>query len=254
MIEQLEFSPPAGTNAALGRGTSFWMPLLATGLAVVMSLFAAWFSRAERPPLTPEPNLAAEGRHDLPRRYFKPLSGPLEALISDPEYQPVPTQTHHLLGQPAPDFTLLDVENKQWTLAEHLTEGPVVLVFYYGYNCNHCVSQLFGLHKDIEKFRELGARVVAVSADPPELTRERFKKYGAFAFPVLSDRGNAVAEKYGTFIPSPKEGEDGDLEHGTFVISRQGKIVWANAGDSPFTENRTLLLEVHRRERPSHAP
>jgi peroxiredoxin len=135
-----------------------------------------------------------------------------------------------------------------------LTEGPVVLVFYYGYTCNHCVSQLFGLSKDIEKFRELGAQVVAVSADPLELTRERYEKYGAFAFPVLSDQGNAVAQKYGTFIPSPKKGEDGDLAHGTFVISRQGKIVWANRGDGPFTENRTLLVEVHRCERSSRAP
>ena len=52
----------------------------------------------------------------------------------------------------------------------------MVLVFYYGYHCNHCVGQLFALHDDISKFRELGAEVVAVSADPPEWTRERWDR------------------------------------------------------------------------------
>ena len=36
--------------------------------------------------------------------------------------------------------------------------------------------------------------------------------------------------------------------HGTFVIDRQGKVIWTNRGDSPFTENRTLLHEIARVE------
>lgn len=110
------------------------------------------------------------------------------------------------------------------------------------------MSQLFALDKDIEKFSELGVKVVTVSADPPELTRERFKQYGAFQFPVLSDPGNKIAEKYESYVPNAKAGEQGDLLHGTFVISRKGKIVWTNRGDSPFTENRKLLHEVARVE------
>ncbi|MBY0461403.1 MAG: peroxiredoxin family protein, partial [Gemmataceae bacterium] len=65
-------------------------------------------------------------------------------------------------------------------------------------------------------------------------------------FPVLSDPSNAVATKYGTYTPSAKPGEDGDLLHGTFVIDRKGRVVWANRGDGPFTENHTLLVELHR--------
>ena len=75
--------------------------------------------------------------------------------------------------QPAPDFTLNEVDGKEWSLAKELKDGPLVLIFYYGYHCNHCVSQLFAVDKDIEKFRELGVKVVAVSADPVETTRER---------------------------------------------------------------------------------
>ena len=56
-----------------------------------------------------------------------------------------------------------------------------------------------------------------------------------------------MAQLYGVFRPDPKGGE-GDLMHGTFVIDRKGKIVWINAGDEPFTENRTLLVEIARAE------
>jgi peroxiredoxin len=141
---------------------------------------------------------------------------------------------------------LPDLKGQEWSLALGLKEGPIVLVFYYGYHCDHCVSQLFALDKDLAKFHELGVQVVAISADPPELTRERSKKYGAFGFPVLSDRENKVARKYETYIPNPAADKEGDLVHGTFVIAQNGQVAWVNRGDGPFTENRTLLHEIAR--------
>jgi peroxiredoxin Q/BCP len=138
------------------------------------------------------------------------------------------------------------LKSQDWSLALRLKEGPIVLVFYYGYHCDHCVSQLFALDKDLGKFHELGVQVVAISADPPELTRERSKQYGAFGFPVLSDRGNKVAQKYETYIPNPAAGKEGDLLHGTFVLARNGQVAWVNRGDGPFTENRSLLHEIAR--------
>ncbi len=195
---------------------------------------------------TPQRDIAQEARDDLERRNFRPLSGPLQAILNDTDYTPIPTQADPLLGRAAPEFTLTEVNGKTWSLADELKHGPIVLVFYYGYHCNHCVSQLFALDKDLERFRELGARVVAISADPVEVTRERFQRYGAFGFPVLSDPGYKVAAMYNTFTPGKNEGEDGNQLHGTFVIDRFGHVVWANRGDQPFTENRTLLREIHR--------
>jgi peroxiredoxin len=220
--------------------------LVIAGVALVGSLFVDR-TNAVVPP-TP-PDLAKEAQADLERRNYRPLSGELQALLTSPDYSPVPTQAHPLLGQAAPDFTLPDTEGKPWHLSEHLAQGPVVVVFYYGYHCNHCVSQLFALNKDLAKFHELGAEVVAISADPSERTRQRYARYGSFAFPVLSSADHAVAERYGTFSRPEKEGEEGELMHGTFVIDRQGRMVWANRGDGPFTENQTLLRVIHRAER-----
>jgi peroxiredoxin len=242
----MEPSAPTPAGQHLSRGQVVFVTVLLLigvaflGLAAQRTLYPA-------APAKQDLNLAREAQADLDRRGYRPLSEPLDRLLHDSAYQPVPTQVHPLLGQPAPEFNLETVEGLPWRLSEQLKTGPVVLVFYYGYHCNHCVSQLFGLHKDIGKFRELGASVVAVSADPPELTRKRFVEYGPFAFPVVSDPENRVAEAYGVYRRRP-DTPKGELLHGTFLITRRGKVAWANSGDEPFTENQTLLIELARSE------
>jgi peroxiredoxin len=199
------------------------------------------------PAAPPDFDVAKSAREFLRDRSVRPLSEPLERLLADTSVKCVETQPHALLGQTAPDFELTDSGGQALRLRERLSRGPVVLVFYYGYYCNHCVSQLFALNDDIKKFRELGAEVIAVSADPPELTRQRFQRYGAFAFPVLSDPGHKAGRLYGVFRPAKGE-EPEDLQHGTFVIGRDGRVHWAHTGYEPFTGNRTLLYELARLE------
>lgn len=235
---------PHGRSAA----TSKWMIVQALTCVLVGGVlaFGAIRHRRAEPVRETEPDLGQQALAHLEQRNYRPLSEALEVLVNDKSYKPLPTQVHPLLGQPAPDFTLPDTDGANRVLAEELKERPVVLVFYYGYACDHCVSQLFALNKDLEKFRELGATVWAISADPPELTRKRFKQYGAFGYPVLSDPDHAVATRYATYLPNPMPGEDGDMMHGTFLINRSGRVIWTNRGDQPFTENRTLLVELHR--------
>jgi peroxiredoxin len=236
-----------GGRAASPAGGLLGLALLAAGVGLLS--WAAWrhTHRPTPPPSDTEPDVADAARDFLRERNVLPLSGPLAELLANTRAEREPTQEHPLLGRPAPDFELSDHLQQPWRLRERLGRGPVVLVFYYGYHCNHCVGQLFALHDDISKFRELGAEVVAVSADPPEWTRERFRQYGPFAFPVLSDPGNQVAQGYGAARPaSGKERED--LQHGTFVIGRDGRVRWAYTGNQPFTGNRTLLHELARSE------
>ena len=124
----------------------------------------------------------------------------------------------------------------------------MVLIFYYGYHCVACVRQLFDVNKDLPLFREVGARVVAVSPDPPELTRQRFQQHGPFDFPVLSDPGNKAAQAYGVFKPAP-DGTTADIRrHGTFVIDRDGTVQWVNVGDAPFRRNPALLYQLAKME------
>ena len=232
--------------AARGRLAAVRGALLATGLVLlVWSTCQHWLEPAA-PARPADPDVAASARAYLRERKVKPLSEPLARLLADATKR-VATQPYALLGQPAPDFELGGTQAPATSLREHIRRGPVVLVFYYGYYCNHCVGQLFALHDDIAKFRELGAAIVAVSADPPELTRTRFRQYGDFAFPVLSDPGNKIARIYGVYKPAEGDRAE-DQQHGTFVIGRDGRMHWAHIGYEPFTDNRTLLYELARLE------
>lgn len=233
-------------KTGLGRGEWLFVILLVS----IGLIYAGWtgyrslFGTDTKKP-QPEKNVAAEAQQWLRSKKAAPLSAPLQQLLDEAKQHPVQTMTHPLLGKPAPDLTLADHRGKTWHLRELLHQGPVMLVFYYGYHCDHCVSQLFGLNEDLAKFTELGTTVIAVSEDPPALTAERFRQYGDFRFPVLSDPGNKMAAIYGVYKP-PQGGAEKELLHGTFLIAPSGTVTWANYGDEPFIDNRTLLLELSK--------
>ena len=193
--------------------------------------------------LVPTGHLANDAKAYLRSEKPKPLYLPLHEILSDDKFQPQASQPHPLLGKSAPDFELSDDKGTLTSLRETLKDAPVVLVFYYGYQCNHCVGQLFGLNEDLRRFVELGTQVVAISADSPEMTAKRFVEYGRFDFTVLADPGSKVAEAYGVYQPET----DGKLEHklhGTFVIDSDGTVLWCNTGNKPFLDNQTLLTVI----------
>ncbi len=226
---------------------AFVAVLLAVGVGSL-----AWagvkYLKPAAPPTPTAPNLADQVREYLSSREIRPLSGKLDSLLQetganrDKFYRR--SQDHPLLDEAAPDFTLNDSQGNPWSLQKRLPKGPVVVIFYYGYYCNHCVSQLFDVNRDIAYFRELGAEVIAISADPAATTLARFKEFGAFDYPVLSDPGNAVAERFGAFTPPEKGAKEGTLVHATFVIDREGKMQWAYRGEEPFSGNRALLFKL----------
>jgi peroxiredoxin len=235
-----------GTRLGWAGVVTIAILLTASGGLFEWSTWRQWRRLAE-PAAFADPDLADAAREYLRGRDVKPLSGSLERLLSASPVELVPTQEHPLLGRRAPDIELADHHQGSWRLSERLKQGPVVVVFYYGYHCNHCVGQLFALHDDIDKFRELQAEVIAISADPPELTRHRFNQYGEFAYPVLTDPGNRVAQAFGVHRPASGKTPE-ELQHGTFVIGRDGRVHWAQHGGEPFTGNVTLLHELARLE------
>lgn len=193
--------------------------------------------------LVPTGHLANDAKAYLRSEKPRPLISPLYEILSDEKFAAQETQPHRLLGTIAPDFDLSDDQGNRTSLRGTLKDAPVVLVFYYGYHCNHCVGQLFGLNEDLNRFTELGTQVVAISADPPELTAQRYKEYGRFNFPVLSDPENKIATAYGVY-QSESEGMPENKLHGTFVIDSDGTILWCNTGNKPFLDNQTLLTVI----------
>jgi peroxiredoxin len=190
-------------------------------------------------------NVRVDAEVYLRRQKGEILTGPVMKLLADESFEPKPSQEGPPLGMEPPDFTLTEVSGKRIRLARLMEQGPVVVVFYYGYGCNHCVAQLFGIQEDLARFKELGATVIAISSDKPESTAEKYREYGKFDFLNVSDPDNKVAEAWGCYRPKTKD-RDEDRLHGTFVIDPDGKVCWLNRGQEPWVDNRTLLFAIAR--------
>ncbi|MDA1232836.1 MAG: peroxiredoxin family protein, partial [Planctomycetota bacterium] len=133
------------------------------------------------------------------------LTEGLSQILSEHTFRPTPSQEHPLLNQTAPDFSLPDDAGRLQSLSQLAKNRPVVIVFYLGYGCSHCVAQLIAIDRDLHYFRELDADVVAISADESTHTAERFQVYGRFHFPVLADIDNAVGRAWGVYHPKKNE-------------------------------------------------
>jgi thioredoxin-dependent peroxiredoxin len=231
----------AARPAKSGRSPATKLFLACIGLLAVVccALIAYRMSVPPAPAPAPTPSETGDVAADA-RAYLAAARSEQPPAQRATESPPVMGQSHPLVGKQAPDFELTDTEGQRVALRDLRRDGPVIVVFYYGYYCSHCVAQLFALEDDLPKFVRQGVHVVALSADPSSQTAARFRQYGRFHFPVLSDRDNQVAEHYGVYTRAAAN-RDEDLKHGTFLVDRNGQITWAYAGDRPFVDNRFLL-------------
>ncbi|MCB9933673.1 MAG: peroxiredoxin [Planctomycetes bacterium] len=119
------------------------------------------------------------------------------------------------VGDPAPDFTLVDQDGGEVTLSAELGHKPVVLVFYPMAGSPVCTRQMCSLREGWPELMSK-AKVFGLSYDSVEALR-RFKENEHLPFPLLSDPDKAVAKLYGV---------DGTFAAArvTFVIGIGGQI------------------------------
>ena len=122
-----------------------------------------------------------------------------------------------LTGRPAPDFSLQDLEEKEWSLAA-LRGRPVVLNFWSTW-CGPCVGEHRLIRQAIEAYRGSDVQFCSVLyEDTPENARAFLKEYGKAA-PVLLDPDLRTAINFGVSgVPE------------TFFIDRNGKVAYKHAG------------------------
>jgi len=100
------------------------------------------------------------------------------------------------VGQQAPLFELPDAHGRPVRLDELLARGPVVLSFYRGAWCPFCNMELRALQQILPALQAVGATLVAVSPELPDHSLPMVEREG-LSFPVLTDRGNALARQFG---------------------------------------------------------
>jgi peroxiredoxin len=197
--------------------------------------------------------LSAEIDLDVPvMRRLAPLAKELglpadwrvaKAVAADAGVRPNLDELGPLHWQPtaAPDWTLPDEHGKPVSLHDYRGK-PVVVIFYLGSGCPHCIAQLNAFEPAAARFAEMGIQLVAVSTDSVEGLRQTFRKNKASAaFTLVSDHGLSAFRAYRAFD---------DFErvplHGTFLIDGNGRVRWQDVSYEPFTDVRFLLAESKR--------
>lgn len=137
------------------------------------------------------------------------------------------------IGMEAPDFSLPGTDGTpagHRTYALHEYRGaPVVLVFYPADNSPVCTVQLTTYSRDISKFAEVGAAVLAISPQSVEEHDAWAAEQGGFAFPLLSDQDRRVGETYGILGPV------GFYRRSVFVVDAEGIVQYAHRSTAGLT-------------------
>lgn len=171
-------------------------------------------------------------------RYFKGFLAAmllltlLSACDQAEEKQPQGTQPPQrgLIGQPAPDFTLLDMQGRQVTLSE--LKGQVVLLNFWASWCPPCREEMPSMEMLYRQFKDRGLVVLAVNVEEngKEAVAE-FLRRTPYSFPILLDEANVAQKKYGVFrFPE------------SFLIDRNGVVVEKVIGGRDWLHGQIFKL------------
>ncbi|MBK9383653.1 MAG: redoxin domain-containing protein [Planctomycetes bacterium] len=129
---------------------------------------------------------------------------------------------------------------------------PVVLIFFLGFDCLHCVEQLRALRPLAKSYREAGIELLAIGTDGvAELKSDlaALAEEERFPFPIYADPDLEAFRAYRAY----DDFEKAPL-HGTFLVDARGRVRWQDVGAEPFLELEFLREEAQRLLRLESAP
>lgn len=134
-------------------------------------------------------------------------------------------------GDPAPDFTLKDQDQNDWTLSQACAKGDVVLCFYPLDFSPVCSTEMKCATTEMQSFVDRGAQVVGISGDS-FFTHKAWADQLGLTHTLLADMHREVCKAYGFYFP--------DLNvpsRGTVIVAKndQGDLVvkWSQSRDIP---------------------
>jgi peroxiredoxin 2/4 len=135
----------------------------------------------------------------------------------------VPAYRYAKVGEPAPNFTLEAVINKEFKKVSLIDyRGKWVVLFFYPLDFTFvCPTEIRGFNEKLDAFKKLNAVVLGASVDSKysHLAWIERGDLGDPKYPLLSDIRKEVAERYGILDEA-----EGIALRGLFIIDPEGVL------------------------------
>lgn len=203
-----------------------------------------------------DPNPAARGRSDRMTKgsailmsliLAATVGGAAAARMAESAEETTPLGP----GGPVPDVTLETADGDAFDLRSEVAKQPTVLIFYRGGWCPYCMTHLQDVRKAEGDLRDLGYRILAISADPPSALRPTVAKE-ELGYTLLSDHAmqasapfglafaldDATVAKYrgyGIELTARHEGRFWLPIPAVYVVGKDGRIAYAHT-DPDYTK------------------
>jgi peroxiredoxin/tetratricopeptide (TPR) repeat protein len=145
----------------------------------------------------------------------------------------------------AEPFARADTSGRSWSLAAHKGK-TVLMLFFLGGKCAHCMQQLQLFGKECEAFRKRGIETVAISTDDLAATLElKNNKDGIkFPMPILVDPKLELFKLYRVY-----DDFESQPLHGTFLVDARGDVRYQRVSADPFLDVEFIRTEAERVDR-----
>jgi peroxiredoxin len=150
-------------------------------------------------------------------------------------------------GDAAPDFTAqaaVGGEEFSFSLSSALKNGPVVLYFFPKAFTTGCTAEAHEFAEAAASYKEAGATLIGMSADNIGTLHKFSTQECSAKFPVAADPDLKVIRAYDSALI--RVGSVGISQRISYVISPEGKIVYAYASNDPdkHVENTLAALKT----------
>lgn len=114
------------------------------------------------------------------------------------------SRTPPQVGDPAPDFSLMDMNNMPVRLSNLWQTKPLLLLFWRHFGCSCGVDRAGKLQKEYNDYKAAGGSVVVIGQGEPERSRAYAEKYG-LPCPILCDPKFQAYEAFGLLEGTPAQ-------------------------------------------------
>jgi thioredoxin-dependent peroxiredoxin len=146
-------------------------------------------------------------------------------------------------GERVADFQLPDQTGTMRTLAELLSDGPIVLFFYPAAMTPGCTKEACHFRDLAAEFAAVGASRVGISTDAVD-KQAKFADKERFDYPLLSDADGAVATRFG--VKRGLLGKFMPVKRTTFVIDTDRTVLAVIASEISMDTHADKALNVLR--------